>query len=97
MAERATTLIIEEAVSEIARAAAREIRYSPITVEEYAAALAGLGVPAAVVSLITYLFTEVLDGRNARLTDGAERALGRPPRDFSDYARAAASTGVWNP
>jgi hypothetical protein len=35
----------------------------------------------------------VLDGRNAYLTNGMERALGRPPRDF---AREAAATGVWN-
>jgi hypothetical protein len=42
------------------------------------------------VSLVTYLFTEVLDGRNARLADGVQRALGRAPRDFADYARATA-------
>lgn len=28
---------------------------------------------------MNYLFTEVLDGRNARLTDGVQRALGRKP------------------
>jgi hypothetical protein len=39
----------------------------------------------------------VLDGRNASPTDGVMRALGRPPRDFADYARATAATGVWNP
>jgi hypothetical protein len=48
------------------------------------------------VELLTYLFTEVLDGRNARLTDGVRRALGRKPRDFADYAREAAATGVWD-
>jgi len=30
------------------------------------------------------------------ITDGVQRALGRPPRDFADYARDAAATGVWN-
>ena len=44
---------------------------------------------------MTYLFTEVLDGRNAHLADGVQRALGREPRDFRDYARATAATGVW--
>jgi len=39
--------------------------------------------------------TLVLDGRNAHLTDGVQRALGRQPRDFGDSARAAAATGVW--
>jgi hypothetical protein len=39
----------------------------------------------------------VLDGRNAQLADGVQRALGRKPKDFADYARDAAATGVWTP
>ena len=54
-------------------------------------------MPAEFVTLMRYLFTTVLDGRNARLADGVQRALGRPPRDFADYARTTAATGVWNP
>jgi hypothetical protein len=38
----------------------------------------------------------VLDGRNAYLSDGVQRALGRPPRDFADFVRDAAATGVWS-
>ena len=41
------------------------------------------------------LITTVLDGRNAQLSDCVRRALGREPRDFSEYARATAATGVW--
>ncbi len=52
-------------------------------------------MPPEVVDLLTYLFSEVVDGRNASTTDGVQRALGRKPRDFTDYARAAAATGVW--
>ena len=40
---------------------------------------------------------QVLDGRNAHLTDGVFRALGRAPRDFRDYARTVAATGAWRP
>ncbi|MGH9112176.1 MAG: NmrA family transcriptional regulator, partial [Acidimicrobiales bacterium] len=40
--------------------------------------------------------TSVLDGRNAQLADGVQRALGRPPRDFADFARDAAAAGAWN-
>lgn len=47
-------------------------------------------------SPIAELFAEVLDGRHSLLTDGVERALGRPARDFTDDARTAAATGVWN-
>jgi hypothetical protein len=39
---------------------------------------------------------KVLDGRNASVTDGVTRALGRAPRDFSQYVRDTAATGVWN-
>ena len=39
----------------------------------------------------------VLDGRNASLSDGVQRALGREPRDFADYARDAAAAGAWTP
>jgi hypothetical protein len=28
--------------------------------------------------------------------DGVQRALGRPPRDFTDYVRDAAATGIWD-
>src|SRR5205823_826133 len=50
-----------------------------------------------VIALLSYLFGKVFDGRNAHLADGVQRALGRAPRDFADYARDAATTGVWDP
>ena len=89
-------LTFAEAVEEISLASGREIRYVPVSVEQFASALSRDRVPSEVVELLTYLSTEVLDGRNARLTDGVRRALGRKPRDFADYAREAAATGVWD-
>jgi uncharacterized protein YbjT (DUF2867 family) len=89
-------LTFEEAVHEIAKATGREIRYVPITIEENAAAAAEQGVPSDLIELLTYLFSEVLDGRNAHVADGVQRALGREPKDFADFARDAAATGVWN-
>jgi uncharacterized protein YbjT (DUF2867 family) len=90
-------LTFAEAVHEIAEATGREIRYVPVSIDEYAAAATGQGVPDEVIDMLTYLFGEVLDGRNAHLADGVQRALGREPRDFADYARTAAATGVWSP
>jgi uncharacterized protein YbjT (DUF2867 family) len=84
-----------EAVAEIAKAAGREIRYVQVSMEEYKAVMAEQQVPADFVWLIDYLFTQVLDGRNAHVTDGVQRALGRRPRDFSEYARDAAAAGMW--
>ena len=85
-----------EAVQEISGAVGREIGYVPISIEDFAAASAEQGVPSEVVEMLTYIFGEVLDGRNAHLADGVQRALGREPRDFRDYAREAAASGVWN-
>jgi uncharacterized protein YbjT (DUF2867 family) len=88
-------LTFAEAVLEISRAAGREIRYLPISIEDFAAAAVDQGVPGEVVEMLTLIFGEVLDGRNAHLTDGVQRALGRQPSDFADYARDAAASGAW--
>jgi uncharacterized protein YbjT (DUF2867 family) len=85
-----------EAVEEIARAAGRSVRFVEVPVEGFTSALTEAGVPGDVVQLLEYLFTEVLDGRNAHVTDGVRRALGREPRDFGDYVRRTAATGVWS-
>lgn len=89
-------LSFADAIAQIARASGREIRYVQISMEEYVAALDRAHLPADFVELIKYLFTEVLDGRNAYVTDGVQRALARAPRDFAEYARRAAASGVWN-
>lgn len=88
-------LTFAEAVAEISAATRRSIGFVQVSPEDYANALAGVGVPPEVVQLLTYLFTTVLDGRNAHLGDGVQRALGRAPRDFAEYAAGTAATGVW--
>jgi uncharacterized protein YbjT (DUF2867 family) len=89
-------LTFADAVGEIAKAADRVIRFVPVPLEDYAAAAVDQGVPVDIADFLAYLFGEVL-GTGAYLTDGVERALGRPPRDFADYAAQTAATGVWNP
>ena len=63
--------------------------------DDYVASMVEQQVPDEYVQLLTYLFTEVLDGRNAHLADGVRRALGREPRDFTEFARDAAAAGAW--
>ena len=89
-------LTFAEATEEITRATGREITFQPVSREHFTAALAAEGAPAEAVELMSFLFTEVLDGRNARLADGVHRALGRPPRDFADAVRDAAVRGAWS-
>lgn len=89
------SLTFAQVAEELSAAAGHPVRYRPVTAEQYASILAEQGVPVDLAAGLTGLFAEVLDGRNAHVTDGVERALGRPPRDFTDYARAAAASGVW--
>ena len=88
-------LTFADAAAEIAAASGRDVRYVPVSPEEYEAALAEVE-GAEFAKALTGLFTEVLDGRNAHVNDGVQRALGREPRDFADFARRAAAAGVWN-
>jgi len=81
--------------AELSNATAREIAYIQIPHEAFVAAVSESGAPKEVAWMLDYLFSTVLDGRNAHLTDGIKRALGRPPRDFKDYARDVAARGLW--
>lgn len=88
-------LTFAQAADEIARAAGRPVRCTPIPLDAFTTALAQQGEPPEVVDLLRYLFSEVLDGRNAHLAGGVQRALGRAPRDFADFAREVAASGGW--
>jgi len=90
-------LTFADAVGEIASATGRTLRYEQISHGAFVSGLTQAGVPAEYVTLLSYLFTTILDGRNAQLTDGVQRALGRAPRDFREYVRNAAASGVWDP
>ena len=84
-----------EAVAEIAKRTGRDIRFTTVDIGDYVAMLEEAQIPADYIWLIQYLFTSVLDGRNESTTDGVAKALGRPPRDFAEYVRETAATGVW--
>jgi len=88
-------LTFAEAVDEIARGTGRDIGFVAVPPDAYREALEQAHLPAELTNLVLHLFTTVLDGRNTPLADGVQRALGRPARDFSDYVRRTADTGVW--
>jgi uncharacterized protein YbjT (DUF2867 family) len=89
-------LTFANALDQISSATARQIRFVQVTPEQYNAGMKALGIPDDYLWLLNYLFTTVLDGRNASLGDGVQRALGRNPRDFSEYVHATVETGVWH-
>jgi uncharacterized protein YbjT (DUF2867 family) len=89
-------LTFAQVAAELSAAAGHEVVYQPISREEFVAGMVAEGVPADLAGAYGQLFGEVLDGRNAAVTDGVRAALGRPPADFATYAAAAAATGVWS-
>ncbi|AEF44632.1 NmrA family protein [Serratia sp. AS12] len=90
-------MTFEQAISEIAAASGREILYQQVPIADYVGYLREAQLPEEMVSLLEYLFSTVLDGRNASLTDDVQRSLGRPARDFSTYAADTATRGIWQP
>ncbi len=88
-------LTMAEAVAQIGAAAGRPIEYIPMAPAAYEATLVQAGVPAALAGFLTELSTTTLDGRNAYVADGVQRALGRAPRSFEAFVREAAAAGAW--
>ena len=72
------------------------MQFVQIPKESFATAIADSGAPQEITGLLNYLFDTVLDGRNAYLSDGVQRALGRAPTDFADYTHRTAASGVWD-
>ncbi len=80
---------------ELSNATGRLIEHVQIPHEAFIEGAAAAGAPKEVVWMLDYLFATVLDGRNESLTDGVQRALGRQPRDFSDFARETFAENVF--
>lgn len=77
----------------ISAAAGREVRYVPISDDEFRAALVGNGLDPGYAELLVGLFGVARAGLAAEVSDTVERVTGRPARSFAAYADAAA--GAW--
>lgn len=84
-----------EMAYELSAALGRPIRHIPISFEDFHAHVAAAG-DTFVADVFTTIARETLDGRNAQTTDGVERALGRKPRDFAEFARTANAASAWS-
>jgi len=88
-------LTFTEVAKEISRATGREVQFIQVPKEAFAGAIAESGAPEEIAWLLNYLFDTVLDGRNAYVCDGVQRALGREPTDFAEFADRIAASGAW--
>lgn len=89
-------LTFSELAQEISAAVGRDVQFMQIPKQAFADAIAESGAPDDIAWLLSYLFETVLDGRNTYVCDGVQRALGREPVDFSEFARRIAARGIWN-
>ncbi|WP_280295988.1 NAD(P)H-binding protein [Nocardia abscessus] len=90
---RAVTLA--EAVATISEATGREIRYVPLSVEDYVAELVRQGLPPADAAAFADVVAPLREGKDEHVSDGVQRALGRPPRTFAEFAQSTAAAGGW--
>jgi len=79
----------------LSQATGREINYTNVPHDDFIEGIRQSGAPQDVVWMLDYLFATVLDGRNAHVAYGVVKAIGRPAKDFADYARDAAASGCW--
>ncbi|GAB5558507.1 MAG: NAD(P)H-binding protein [Synoicihabitans sp.] len=89
-------LSLPDVVGELSQAMKRPVQYEAVSVPDYARELMDHGFPEEESLPVAQLLADVLDGRNASLTDGVKRALGREPRDFADFARAEVAAGTFD-
>ncbi|MFE9246067.1 NAD(P)H-binding protein [Nocardiopsis sp. NPDC006938] len=78
-------LSLEEACAEISHALGRAVRYEPVSEEEYARDLVERGWPEAGVGEMIVALSAIRRGLESVDSPGVREALGREPRDFSDY------------
>lgn len=77
----------------ISAAAGREVRYVPISDDEFRATLVGNGLDAGYAELLVGLFGVARAGHAAQVSDAVEQVTGRPARSFAEYTKEAA--GAW--
>ncbi|SDH96545.1 hypothetical protein SAMN05421505_12844 [Sinosporangium album] len=88
-------MTLAEAVATIAEAACREVRYVPLSVQDYVAELVQQGWPLADAESFADVIEPLRSGKDEYVSDGVQRALGRPPRTFAEFARSTAGAGGW--
>lgn len=76
-----------EACAILSDASGREIRYTPISEDDYRGALAGEGMPDEAIQGMLDLYRLIRDGLCTEVSGDISSVLGRPPISFADYAR----------
>ncbi|WP_309053156.1 NAD(P)H-binding protein [Streptomyces sp.] len=89
-------LTFGQVIDTIAHATGRDVRYHPVTHQEYVDELLCYDVAADYALFLADLAAQIRDSKNAEPTDDVRRVLGREPRDFDDFVKDAVARGVWD-
>ncbi|WP_432884442.1 NAD(P)H-binding protein [Kribbella sp. CA-245084] len=90
------TLTMTEIADELSAATGRPITYVDLEPEAHVAELIEQGLIQEDADAVRDLFAVIRNHRSEYVSDGVEQVLGRAPRDFTDWARETAKTGVWS-
>jgi uncharacterized protein YbjT (DUF2867 family) len=90
------TLTMTEIADELTAATGRPITYVDLEPEAHVAELIEQGLIQEDADAVRDLFAVIRNHRSEYVSDGVEQVLGRPARDFTDWARETAKTGVWS-
>ena len=75
----------------------RDIKYVPISSEEFKDGMRQAGLPESYIWLFGYLFLEVLGNpKNQAVSNDVEHVLGRKAIDFETYVQHTVKTGIWH-
>lgn len=85
-----------EAADLIGKAAGRTVRHVDVAPEVFVERQVAVGVPPESAWLLAGVLVAIRDGEGTEVSDGVERALGRPPRPFEEYVTETAAAGHWH-
>ncbi|MET9313455.1 NAD(P)H-binding protein [Kribbella sp. NPDC003505] len=88
-------LTMTEIAAELTAATGRPISYVDLDPAAHVAELIEQGLTPEDADAVRDLFAVIRNHRSEYVSDGVEQVLGRKPRDFTDWARETAKTGVW--
>lgn len=90
------TLTLAEVAAELSTATGRPITSVDLDPEQHVAEMVEYGVPREDAESVRDLFAVIRNHRSEYVSEGVQQVLGRAPRDFADWARETAKTGVWS-
>ena len=90
-------LTFKQVVKMMEQGIGKDIRYIPISIEQFKEGMKQAGLPDSYVWLFGYLFKEVLGNPdNQQVSPDVERVLRRQATSFEEYVEKTVLSGVWN-